>query len=54
MHSGNIGHAQDLDTLIRATTSLRDLEPLSVVLIGFGARHAQLRAARASARRRRT
>ena len=40
MHSGNIGHAQDLDTLIRATTSLRDLERLSVVLVGFGARHA--------------
>ena len=41
MHSGNIGHAQDLDTLIRATTSLRDLEQLSVVLVGFGARHAE-------------
>ena len=40
MHSGNIGHAHDLDTLIRATTSLDDLERLSVVLIGFGARHA--------------
>lgn len=41
MHSGNIGHAQDLDTLIRATTSLGDLERLAVVLIGFGARHAE-------------
>jgi glycosyltransferase involved in cell wall biosynthesis len=41
MHSGNIAHAQDLDTLIRATTSLRDLERLAVVLIGFGARHAE-------------
>ena len=41
MHSGNIGHAQDLDTLIRAAASLRDLERLSVVLIGFGARHAE-------------
>jgi colanic acid biosynthesis glycosyl transferase WcaI len=40
MHSGNIGHAQDLDTLIRAAASLRDLERLSVVLVGFGARHA--------------
>jgi glycosyltransferase involved in cell wall biosynthesis len=40
MHSGNIGHAQDLDTLIHATTYLRDLEQLSVVLVGFGARHA--------------
>ena len=41
MHSGNIGHAQELDTLIRATTYLRDLERLSVVLVGFGALHAQ-------------
>ena len=40
MHSGNIGHAQDLDALIRAAASLRDLERLSVVLVGFGARHA--------------
>ena len=40
MHSGNIGHAQDLATLIRAATSLGDLPLLSVVLIGFGARHA--------------
>jgi len=40
MHSGNIGHAQDLDTLIRATASLVDLEHLSVVLVGTGARHA--------------
>ena len=31
MHSGNIGHAQDLDTLIRATTFLRDLDDLAVV-----------------------
>ena len=28
MHSGNIGHAQDLDSLIRAATFLRDLENL--------------------------
>ena len=40
MHSGNIGHAQDLETLIRAAGNLEDLEQLSVVLIGFGARHA--------------
>lgn len=40
MHSGNIGHAQDLDTLIRSAASLGDLERLSVVLVGFGARHA--------------
>ena len=39
MHSGNIGHAQDLETLIRASTQLRDLEQLTVALVGFGARH---------------
>jgi len=41
MHSGNIGHAQDLDTLIRASTQLDDLAELAVVLVGFGARHAE-------------
>jgi glycosyltransferase involved in cell wall biosynthesis len=40
MHSGNVGHAQDLETLIRASTLLRDLDRLAVVLVGFGARHA--------------
>jgi colanic acid biosynthesis glycosyl transferase WcaI len=40
MHSGNIGHAQDLDTLVRAATFLRDLDRLRVVIVGFGARHA--------------
>ncbi len=42
MHSGNVGHAQDLDTLIRATTFLRDLDRLRIVIIGFGARHEEL------------
>ncbi len=42
MHSGNVGHAQDLDTLVRATTFLRDLDDLSVVIVGFGARHAEI------------
>jgi putative colanic acid biosynthesis glycosyltransferase WcaI len=42
MHSGNVGHAQDLDTLVRATTLLRDVDDLRVVVIGTGARHAQL------------
>lgn len=42
MHSGNVGHAQDLEALVRATTFLRDLEDLSVVVIGTGARHAAL------------
>jgi len=42
MHSGNVGHAQDLDSLVRATTFLRDLEDLVVAVIGGGARHAAL------------
>jgi glycosyltransferase involved in cell wall biosynthesis len=43
MHSGNIGHAQDLDTLIRSATFLRDLERLRIVLIGGGARRDELK-----------
>src|SRR6266404_2524406 len=39
MHSGNVGHAQDLDNLIRATTYLRDVD-LCAAIVGFGARHA--------------
>ena len=42
MHSGNVGHAQDLDSLIRAATFLRDLDDLRVVVIGAGARHAEV------------
>jgi glycosyltransferase involved in cell wall biosynthesis len=42
MHSGNIGHAQNLDALVRATTFLRDLDDLVVAIIGGGARHAEL------------
>ncbi len=37
MHSGNIGHAQNLDSLVRAGSFLRDLDDLSIVLIGTGA-----------------
>jgi glycosyltransferase involved in cell wall biosynthesis len=44
MHSGNVGHAQDLDTLVRAATFLRDLDSLEIVVIGFGARYAELTA----------
>jgi colanic acid biosynthesis glycosyl transferase WcaI len=40
MHSGNVGHAQDLEALIRASVTLDDIERLSVVIVGFGARHA--------------
>lgn len=42
MHSGNVGHAQNLDTLVRATTFLRDLDDLAVPIVGFGARHHEL------------
>jgi putative colanic acid biosynthesis glycosyltransferase WcaI len=42
MHSGNIGHAQDLDSLVRAATFLRDLDDLQIMIIGTGARHAEL------------
>jgi glycosyltransferase involved in cell wall biosynthesis len=42
MHSGNVGHAQDLDSLIRAATFLRDLDDLAILVIGMGARHAEL------------
>jgi colanic acid biosynthesis glycosyl transferase WcaI len=42
MHSGNVGHAQDLDSLVRAATFLRDLDDLQVMIIGTGARHAEL------------
>jgi glycosyltransferase involved in cell wall biosynthesis len=44
MHSGNTGHAQDLDSLIRAATFLPDLDDLRIVVIGTGARHAELTA----------
>jgi glycosyltransferase involved in cell wall biosynthesis len=43
MHFGNVGHAQDLDTLIRATTLLRDLDDLVVPIIGVGARLTELK-----------
>jgi glycosyltransferase involved in cell wall biosynthesis len=42
MHSGNIGHAQNLDALVRASTFLRDLNDLAVVIIGSGARRSEL------------
>jgi putative colanic acid biosynthesis glycosyltransferase WcaI len=44
MHSGNVGHAQDLDSLVRAASFLRDLDGLQIVVVGFGARHGELRA----------
>ena len=42
MHSGNVGHAQDLDSLVRAATFLRDRNDLRIVIAGFGARHAEM------------
>jgi colanic acid biosynthesis glycosyl transferase WcaI len=42
MHSGNVGHAQDLDSLVRAATFLRDLDDLVLLIIGMGARHDEL------------
>ena len=42
MHSGNVGHAQDLDSLVRSATFLRDLDDLTITIIGMGARHAEL------------
>jgi len=42
MHSGNVGHAQDLDSLVRAATFLRDREDVRIVIVGFGARHAEM------------
>src|SRR5262245_16651717 len=42
MHSGNVGHAQDLDSLLRAATFLRDLDDLAILVIGSGARHTEL------------
>jgi colanic acid biosynthesis glycosyl transferase WcaI len=40
MHSGNVGHAQGLETLVRAAVLLRDLDRFEIVIVGFGARHA--------------
>jgi glycosyltransferase involved in cell wall biosynthesis len=44
MHSGNIGHAQDLSSLVRAAAFLRDIERLAVMIIGSGARVSDLMA----------
>jgi glycosyltransferase involved in cell wall biosynthesis len=44
MHSGNVGHAQNLDALLRAFTFLRDLPELKLVIIGDGARYLELTA----------
>jgi colanic acid biosynthesis glycosyl transferase WcaI len=42
MHSGNVGHAQNLDALVRAATFLRDLDDLVILIIGSGARYHEI------------
>jgi glycosyltransferase involved in cell wall biosynthesis len=44
MHSGNVGHAQGLETLVLASTFVRDLDDVEIVIAGFGARHASIMA----------
>jgi glycosyltransferase involved in cell wall biosynthesis len=41
MHSGNVGHAADVATLVRAASFLRDVDGLRIVVIGFGAMREQ-------------
>ena len=42
MHSGNLGYAQDLDSLVAAAAHLRDADDVRVVMVGGGARRADL------------
>lgn len=42
MHSGNVGHAQNLDSLVRSATFLRDVDDLAIAIIGYGARYVEL------------
>lgn len=44
MHAGNLGWAQDLDTLVRAAVLLDDLDELVVAVVGSGSREGELRA----------
>jgi glycosyltransferase involved in cell wall biosynthesis len=44
MHSGNVGYAQNLDLLVRASTFLRDLDNVRFVIIGNGAKKLELMA----------
>jgi colanic acid biosynthesis glycosyl transferase WcaI len=44
MHSGNVGYAQNLDALVRAATFLRDLDGLTVAIVGEGSRRTELAA----------
>jgi colanic acid biosynthesis glycosyl transferase WcaI len=42
MHSGNVGYAQNLDALVRAATFLRDLDRLTIAIVGEGSQRAPL------------
>ena len=42
MHSGNVGHAQDLDALVQAAALLRGLDRLAIVIVGDGARRDEI------------
>jgi colanic acid biosynthesis glycosyl transferase WcaI len=44
MHSGNIGHSQNLDALIAAADRLRSKERLTILIVGEGARREPLEA----------
>jgi colanic acid biosynthesis glycosyl transferase WcaI len=39
MHSGNVGHARNLDVLLRALHLLDDIPEVTAVIVGFGARY---------------
>ena len=52
MHSGNVGYAQDLPTLLYAATHLRDLDDLEIVVIGSGAMGGPLAELKKATRRR--
>src|SRR4051812_728732 len=42
MHAGNVGHAQDLDSLVHADVLLAEVQDLETVIIGTGARRVEL------------
>lgn len=42
MHSGNVGQAQNLDALVRAASFLRDLDRLTITIVGEGSRRSEL------------
>jgi colanic acid biosynthesis glycosyl transferase WcaI len=44
MHSGNVGHAQNLDNLVHAAARLKDLNDLAVLVVGVGVRHREVSA----------